>query len=264
MPIPYSNVGFKFDPDNYEEFQAILKVALRECRVIPVKGGNYCLYEPGGGAQLWLHMTDKNELADFFPHFDGKGRVNMLIHRVAKTSAAHDTMSGYLIGDIYTDMGGGEMQMFSPIMVSDRIFNFDPPAEAGDNVLLQVAAFAKDVRCYKTVEEFREADGMGKMSEQLYVPTGFFYPPGTDQNTFEPSPNAQIYGYIREHEVRVNPVGDSFHWMLVESHAGTFDVVADPATITGDCVVNGIAAVSNSWLSGLPVGHWKPNPKETR
>jgi hypothetical protein len=64
-------------------------------------------------------------------------------------------------------------------------------------------------------------------------------------------------GQVRRVICHVNPVTrEPYYWLLLETKRGTFDVVANPAQMTGDASVGPIVQVCGSFvarLAGTPV-----------
>ena len=59
-------------------------------------------------------------------------------------------------------------------------------------------------------------------------------------------------GAVRRSIRHVNPVtGQPYYWLLLETRRGTFDVVANSASVTGDISEGNIAQVCGSFLARL-------------
>jgi hypothetical protein len=251
MPVPFSNIGFSFSDD--KSLNRLLETAIKSGTTIKSRGGFCHRYEVGDGPELWLSFNEKKEIVDYNPHYSGKSRIYF---GVDKMIPGHpQLMAGCFLGWVYRpDEVSGELQQFSPLMISDRIFDLDPPAKSGDRYLLQVAAFAQGLKCYPDSGEFCEYENGKHQPPGLFVPAGLMPPKGEKVNYEKGSPNAYFSGKVLECEVKHNPEGDDYLWVLVQTFAGTFDVVADLETIEGECKVGGAVKLKDqAWLSGLAV-----------
>lgn len=69
-------------------------------------------------------------------------------------------------------------------------------------------------------------------------------------------------GLIREAEVRTNELSNkSFHWLLVETLGGSYDVVIDPELLTGEPCVGGVISGA-FWLTGRLLGEDEVSEEE--
>lgn len=91
-----------------------------------------------------------------------------------------------------------------------------------------------------------------KYASQSFIPSGLF---GTSKEA--PKAEATFTGKVLETALRTNSqTGNRFHWALVETYGGRFDVVIDPDLLAEAPVAGGILS-GHFWLSGRLLSYAK-------
>jgi len=79
------------------------------------------------------------------------------------------------------------------------------------------------------------------MASESFIPVGLFPPDEGDGEDFIPEPIAIFTGKILEtKEIKNSLTGHKFHWALVQTLGGTFDVVISPEEVKAPLKKNGI------------------------
>lgn len=219
-----------------------------EAEVIEVSEGLYLKWSSEAGAQIWLHVDHDGDLIGMVPHFAGASRVSTRITaRVQQPDAP--ALDGAFHAWAAPDKHGLEDGAYP--------FVFDSPDFCRHGALtlprlasVQVAAFAHEISAYDSVGAFEEAqDGDVKFAPQSFIPSGLFKPEGGQ--TEPPEAYGIFTGVVVQSIGKKNEAtGQPFHWALVESLGGSFDVVVDPELLDTEPKVGGVVSGS-FWLSGL-------------
>jgi hypothetical protein len=246
MPSQFSAIGFTVTSG--EDLASLASRVAERADTISVSAGQYLKWAPASGEQLWLQVKHNGDAMGMNPHFSGKSLVRVALEaRIARES--HTPLDGTFLAWANPPAGaqtGG-----------DYPFAFDCPdaavsldLELPATVDAQIAAFAQQVTVYdseRTYDAAQAAQGLS-FSSRSFIPSGLIAPDGTPVNP--PEPHALFAGHIVETELRQNAVtGEPFCWALVDTVGGTFDVVIDPALLSGPPRAGNVLS-GWFWLSG--------------
>ncbi len=198
MPSHLSSIGFV--AASKEDFMAVVQQAASKGRLIHARTAEYCLWEPGGGPELWvqLQITQQGQrtLLGFNPHFRGLAR--MRFGATGATASSEYPLEGNLEGWADPVDEKPESGVF-PISLAVPDFELSVAGLTFPrNLDIQVAAFAHKLTCFP------------------------------DEEAFE-----------RELKVNP-AAGGRYHHLFVETLGGQVDVVADPSVLVGEASVGGI------------------------
>src|SRR6266550_8870482 len=245
MPSHLSSIGFV--AASKEDFMAVVQQAASKGRLIHARTAEYCLWEPGGGPELWvqLQITQQGQrtLLGFNPHFRGLAR--MRFGATGATASSEYPLEGNLEGWADPVDEKPESGVF-PISLAVPDFELSVAGLTFPrNLDIQVAAFAHKLTCFPDEEAFeREGPKMigdRGMAKKSLIPMGSFE--GQQPST------AIFCGEIMGAELKVNPAaGGRYHHLFVETLGGQVDVVADPSVLVGEASVGGIVQYEG-WLS---------------
>jgi hypothetical protein len=182
------------------------------------------------------------------PHFEGKGSVRVALTAWVRRDG--DTaLDGALSGWAAPENDDPESGAYP--------FVFDlPDAATHEDLVLpstvdvQIAAFAHQASFFESPEAYYASQDpeRPKFASQSFIPSGMFFP-GADAKT-PPQTMAIFTGHVLEAAIRTNSdTSAKFHWALVETLGGTYDVVIDPEVLPGVPVVGGVLS-GTFWLSG--------------
>ena len=191
------------------------------------------------------------------PHIGGDGRLRFGALELRPGQAG--TLDGSLHGwaDPAADNPGGGIY---PLLVDVPGAR---PAQARlalpAIVSLQVAAFAHELACYPDEAAYSAAqEREPRFAAGALIPSGLFARRGEVERA-----EAVFAGRVPRAEMRTNPAsGVAFHALLVRTLGGVFDVVADPAVVTGEPVVGGGVVRCMAWLSGRVIDR-EPRPSRS-
>ncbi len=235
-----SAIGFPVTSE--EEFHQLVVQAATEG--VPVGPGRYTRWAPGEGVELWVQVHNR-EIVGMNPHFGGKSRLPVRVSSLRPHPEY--PLDGKLQG--WINSTGEKAEDGIPVLFDLPDFDLArPKAQEGAVVTVQVAAFAHDLSCFPSDEAFVAAQEEPRFAAESYFPLGLF---GAEEGENpEPEALALFAGHIRSARLATNPVtGRHFHVLQVETLGCTFDVIADPDSVTGAPEVGGVAQ-GTFWLSG--------------
>ena len=243
MADHFSSIGFPVDTP--EALSALAELAANAGEVHETSHGYYICWSPGQGVQLWVQANRGRELIGCHPHFDGAASLRSRIVQPLSTERA--PLDGSVKGWANGAKSDSDMYPFL-IDVPDyalQAAHLDCPTI----VRLQIAAFARNVHCFASQEDYYSSDQRpDELAAKAFIPAGLFSPDGADVQP--PEAYAIISGHVLECDLRNNPITNIPFWNLhIESLGGTFDVVADPATVIGEPAAGGLI-FGHFWLSG--------------
>jgi hypothetical protein len=244
VPSHFSTIGFP--TDSPEDFERIALEAAEHGETIPVADGSYIRWRAGAGAELWVQLDRERNIIGLLPHFSGQGvMVVGLTERIT--------------GPDSTDLEGAFHGWANPASDDpangDFPFVFDSPDFARHaglglplTVDVQLAAFAHDLTAYPDEEAYYDGQTSDmKFAAESFFPAGLFK---AGEEAGPPEAFALFSGTVLRAARVTNPAtGHSFEWALVRTLGGEFDVVADPAVLTGELVECGVVQ-GYFWLSG--------------
>ena len=239
----FRTVGFTLER---EEIASLAQRALDGGTTIAAPSGDYRVWTPGAGAELWLAMRrlpgGGHELAGMHPHFAGDARTEAIVEGVEPNP------DYALEGEIYAwaSRGAGEHDLYP---FSASVADFDAALSGRDlpfRASLALVGFAYDVRWWPSEDAYLASVGdepAGFVPTSL-VPTGLF-----GNNTGRARSRGVVTGRIRASETRFNPATERpFRVLRLATYGGEIDVVATPDLVAGDPPIDGVARAS-CWLS---------------
>ncbi len=249
MASNLSSIGFRFD--SAEAFQdTMVKLAPRTVERIGCEAGDYSVWRSRSGAEVWFHLPflgtedAAQDIAGLSPFYEGSSDV--AIEVVARINRPDDNeFEGALTAQVIDPDGTNDG---FPITFDAVDFAAHAAVSLPFKARARIVGFARHVRAFAD-EAAYGADQSGPLGEiglapRAFIPVGQFAETADGEDVEAPASTALLTGYISEHRRLVNEVtGEAFHWMLVESLAATFDVVADPEIVTGEIVEGGTVEV---------------------
>lgn len=246
MPSHLSTIGF--DLHTHEDFVALANRVASDAETIVCANGQYRRWAGGHGEELWLQIDRESALIGMNPHFSGKASL-----RIGVQSRVHRDDDTSLDGAFYGWADPQDASVDSG--VCPLVFD-TPDAAVHDKLQLpsiltvQIAAFAHEIAIYASLEEY-DASPEGrdfKLASKSFIPSGLFSPDGTSSDP--PHAHAILTGHIVESASKTNMLtGGAFHWALVETLGGSYDVVVDPRLSPLLPQPGGVLSGS-FWLSG--------------
>ncbi len=246
MHSHFSSIGF--DVSTAQELQDMLRSVLTSASIHAAKGGRYLHWSSYSGAELWVSVDDRKELLGISPHFRGRSRVRVRIESWEKGSA-DNPLEGAAYG--WADPSSSSPSSGAyPFAFTLPDFQLHSSKALPLVVVAQIAAFADDLHVYESEEAFDTSQaGSVKLAPKSFIPAGLFDVVQQDQITRDPC--AIIAGKVRRHQERVNQMsGNHFHWALIDTLGGSYDVVMPEAPMTKS-LHRGAIVHGTFWLSGI-------------
>ena len=243
MPDHFRTVGFTLEPS---ELQSLLERALGGGSVIEAPNGDYRVWTPGAGAELWVNLYrldgEKRELAGANPHFASDARMHAIVEGI-------EPNPGFALeGELYAwaSPGGDEHGLYP---FSASVPDFDASlAKRGVpfRAVLALAGFAHELRWWPSDAVYQQSlrDEPTGFATTSLVPIGLF-----GSNTGRARSQGIVTGTIRASESRINPATERAFWRIrVETYGGEIDVLAAPDVVAGEPVIGGIVRAT-CWLT---------------
>jgi len=247
MSDHFRTVGFTLEPS---ELESLLHRALGRGTVIAAPHGDYHVWTPGAGAELWVNLYrlegERRELAGANPHFAGDARLHAIVEGVERNP------DFALEGEIYAwaSPQGDEHGLYP---FSASVPDFDASLAARDvpfRTELAIAGFAHDVRWWPSDAAYRQwlRDEPTGFAATSFIPIGLF-----GDNTGRARSQGIVSGTIRAAESRINPATERAFWrMRIETYGGEIDVLAAPDVVAGEPPVGGVMRAT-CWLTARVV-----------
>jgi hypothetical protein len=243
----FRTVGFTLEPS---ELESLLQRALGRGDVIEAPHGDYRVWTPGAGAELWVNLYrlegERRELAGANPHFAGEARMHAIVEALAPNP------DFALEGEIYAWASPhGEEHGLYPFSAS--VPDFDSSLAKRDvpfRAVLALAGFAHEFAWWPDEEAYHASlrDEPTGFAATSFLPIGLF-----GNNTGRARSQGIITGTIRASELRINPATErQFRYVRVETYGGEIDILAAPDVVRGDPLVGGIARAT-CWLTARVV-----------
>lgn len=258
MASNLSTIGFVFaDEDSFRS--AMLACANDTTAGLPCAGGNYGIWRSRTGAEIWFHLGASDdggsEIFGVTPFYEGQSDVSLNITGPIVRDG-DNPFEGALTGWVSPDEQG---QGTYPI-VFDAVDYAAHAATSWPAVRrVRLSGFAREMQVFGSEADYYAARGAPdaehpKLSAHAFIPIGLFE---ASQSTADAasvplaaSSASLMTGKILEHRTLTNEAsGLDFVWMLVESLDATFDIVADPAVVTGELADGGTVEAS-VWMFG--------------
>jgi hypothetical protein len=243
MSDHFRTVGFTLERD---ELESLLQRAVDGGTLIEAPHGDYHVFSPGGGAELWVNTYRlggrRKELAGVNPHFTGDARINAIVEGIEPNAEFA------LEGEIYAWASPrGEEHGLYPFSASVPDFDASLAArETPFRTVLALAGFAHEFAWWPdrtAYEEYLRAEPSAFAATSL-VPLGLF-----GNNTGRARSQAVVTGTVLASELRINPATErSFRHVRIDAYGGEIDVLASPDIVAGEPAVGGIAR-ARCWLT---------------
>ncbi len=249
-PIPaalmadhFRTVGFTLEPS---ELQSLLQRALGGGTVIEAPHGDYRVWTPGAGAELWVNLYrldgKRRELAGANPHFAGDARMHAIVEGIEPNP------DFALEGELYAwaSPHGDEHGLYP---FSASVPDFDASLAKRDvpfRAELALAGFAHELRWWADETGYRQSlrDEPTGFATTSFLPIGLF-----GSNTGRARSQCVVTGTIRACETRINPATERAFWRLrMETYGGEVDVLAAPDVVRGQPPLGGIVRAT-CWLT---------------
>ena len=244
-----SSIGFAV---SQEEFQSRISLAAADAARFDTPIGSYLQWEVGAGVELWLQANAVNQIVGCNPHFYGEGRMEVAI--IETVSASGRPLDGHCFGwaaphepgNPFTGIHAFAANLPDFAFVDERILI--PPI-----VTLQVAAFASWIDCFPTESGYLTSELGQHYSAQQGVGAWVHV-----ENEGLPQPEVYVTGRVTASDRKINnSTGQVFHSMVVQTDAGTIDVVAD-LEVSPRRPVTGSFIAGVFWLSARIVSELPP------
>lgn len=259
MASNLSTIGFSFaDEDAFRDGMMTCANAASvrlDCAI-----GSYAIWRARSGAEVWFHLGPsadrQTEIYGLTPFFEGQSDVTLKITGPV-TRADDSPFEGALTGWVSPDASseGSYPVVFDAVDVAAH-------RDAAWPAIRQVrlVGFARELQAFASDAAYYAARGTPdgdhvKLAAHAFIPTGLFAAAQGDASADAstaamPSSAALLTGKIIEHRALTNEeTGNVFQWLLVESLEATFDIVADPAVVTGE-IVDGGTIEAAVWMFG--------------
>ena len=246
MASNLSAIGFVFD--DAESFQeTMLRLAPEAVERLGCEAGDYSIWRSHTGAEIWFHLPllgteDRaQDIAGLTPFYEGLAEIEI---EVAERVNRPDD-NGFE-GAFTAQVRDPDSDDYAYPITFDAVdFSAHAARELPFGTAARITGFARHVRAFAD-EAAYASDRSGPGSEIALAPRAFI-PVGQLEDAPDDAPPAStalLTGRVVEHRHLTNEVtGRQFHWMLVESLAASFDVVADPDSVTGEIVAGGTVEV---------------------
>lgn len=252
MASNLSTIGFHF-ADDAEFSSLMMRLAEAAENRVECEAGEYAIWRCRSGASLWFHLgaagEGTREVLGLTPFFDGKSEVT------ARVTARHvrtgdNAFEGALYAWIAPEEGeetGGDgaypalLDAVDFAALADRPIPFDAAA--------RICGFARELQAFPTEEAYataRREINEALLAPRAFIPTGLFQAATSEHGSEGGATSAALLtGRVAEHRLLTNSAtGRQFHWLLVESYAAAFDVLADPEVVIGGIIVGGTVEAS--------------------
>jgi hypothetical protein len=249
MASNLSSIGFVFD--NAEAFQtAMMDLAPKAAERIGCEAGDYSIWRSRTGAEIWFHLPflgteDRaHDIAGLTPFYEGMSDIAVEVVARFKRDGDND-FEGALTAQVLDPAGGDDSH---PITFDAVDFAAHAEVVAPFKARARVVGFAQHVRAFADVAAYG-ADTSGPLGNiglaaQAFIPIGQIEAESDDGHRDAPASTALLTGLVREQRLLVNEAtGGRFHWLLVDSMAAAFDIVADPQIVSGEIEVGGVVEV---------------------
>ena len=260
MSSNLSCIGFTFAPEVVEEAfaGAVERMANEATERLSCDAGDYAIWRSRTGAEVWIHLAPEDadgerEIVGLTPFFEGHSEVPVrlveAVHREAD-NPFEGAWSAWIAPD---EEGAGSY----PIVLDAVDWATQSQAAMPRDAMLRVACFARELTAFTSEAAFLAAPHPVELAAQAFIPIGLFAAAdksasesSADIEVLAPSSTGLFTGRVIEHATLINEMmGLPFEWLLVESLDATYDVVADPAVVTGLITIGGTVQVAG-WLVG--------------
>lgn len=246
MASNLSTIGFAFDTD--DSFAAAMtRLAGAAQERVPCPAGEYAIWRDRSGASIWFHLVaagdgGTQEIVGLTPFYEGKSEVGVKVTgRLAREG--DNAFEGGLYAWIAPDADEGDGEGAYPAVLDAVDFAALAGQELPVAAQAQICGFARELQAFPSEAAYTAARAdEAAMAPQAFVPLGLFAAAAQkDGGAPAPASEGLITGRVLEHRRLTNvETGLPFHWLLVESFAAIYDVLADPEVVKGEIVEGGI------------------------
>jgi len=238
----FRSIGFTLERD---ELESLVARAMTRGTTIAAPPGDYHVWTPGAGAELWLntHVIDgQRRLAGANPYFCGEARITAIVESC--TPDADHALEGELYAWASEREGEHGLYPFSA-SVPDFASSFRD-RELPFRAVLGLAGFAHELTWWESEAAHArartaEADGFADTS---IVPLGIF-----GNASGRARSQAIVTGTVVATETRINPATErAFRSIRIATYGGAIDILAAPETISGEPPLGGIIRAT-CWLT---------------
>ena len=243
--IQLSSIGFQAsEPD---DFVAIADSVAPLADWTDTVHGTYLHWSGESGAEMWLQLNQDDKLIGMVPHFRGPSRMRVALTEMIVREDATELDAAF---HAWAEPVPGDEHRAYPF-----VFDCPNPRVHGDLVCptiatVQLAAFAHEIELFESIDSFHAAQAQRETKFALpsVIPAGLFSADGMSLRAAEAV--VVMTGVVAETGLRRNEItGHTFHWCRLQSLAGEYDLVIDPALANIEPSV-GSVATGLFWLSG--------------
>ncbi len=252
MPNNFSSIGFA--AESQEDFDAIISKVLDDENIdqCDTPKGIYLRWKQKDefGPEVFFQIVD-DQIVSVAPFFRGKSEVITGI--TTQVDIPETTpLDAFLHGWASPETDDPESGTYPYVFEMMSLFAYDELELPSMNAM-SVCAIAREIDVFESEEDYDKAqDGEEvAMASESFIPSGLFAPELEDdededaEEDFMPAPLAIFTGRILETKEMENRLtGNKFHWALVKTLGGTFDVVIDPEYVEEPLKKDGILSGS--------------------
>lgn len=222
MPSHFSSIGLTVDTES--DFETLINRLAPLATSVKGSGKPYWYWSSPCGAELWLQSNSENQVIGATPAFRGQSSIRVkLTARILRDESGLD---GGMHGWAAPDDSDGEGAY--PFVFDVPDFGNTEKISLPSIVDLQISAFAHELQVFDSQEEFdaSQTEGLRFAAESL-IPIGLFM---ADSDSQQPPPALVVFtGQVTASEKKINSFsGAPYHWAVVKTLGGSFDVVIDP------------------------------------
>lgn len=245
MASNFSTIGLVID--SMEDMEALVNRVVPVAERLSAGASAYYHWSDPSGAELWIQVNTDNELIGINPHYAGRSAVQVGL-TIRLPAPSPSGLDGSFHGWAAPTNGDADMGCY-PFVFDAPDFRCHDGLTLPTCIDVQIAAFALDIASFETVAAYEASQtGESKFASRSFVPSGLFSPSG--ESIVPPQARAIFAGHVLAAEERTNTLtGDVFHWALVETYGGAYDVVIDPSLLPVVPTVGSVVSGS-FWLSG--------------
>ncbi|MEZ4223305.1 MAG: hypothetical protein R3B13_20335 [Polyangiaceae bacterium] len=257
MPSHLSTIGFKVESD--DELLDLANTIGPQATPYEVEGGTYYRWRGDSGEELWLILDNEGDLVGTNPHFSGESSIAVGVQARIERVPDFPLEGAYYVwaSPPEDDLEAGEYPFVFDCPDATTYADIDLPGRC----TAQVAAFAHEIEFFASEAAFdaSQTEAETRFASKSFFPIGLFSEDG--EAASPPDATALFTGTVVKAASKTNPMsGNRFHWALVETLGGQFDVVIDPELLAATPEPGGILS-GVFWLSGRLVEYPKRKDK---
>jgi len=216
-----SPIGFKIQ--SQENFIEVIEKVFENGKPVNAGKRKYIVYSDDSGAEFWLQLNKKGEFIGGNPHFQGKSKRKVVLSSTI-TGFGNEMDGAFYCWAEPKEQGNPESGAY-PFVFELPDFSLYKNIVLPQDIEIQLTAFAQEINYYKDEKEFADNQKSElKFATRSFIPSGLF----TKDEKDEKEAAGMFSGVILDVEKRTNKLtGQEFYWMLVDTHGGEIDVVAN-------------------------------------